>query len=112
MRILNDDTVKDFIRANSLALVMLGHSTDAKTRELRLQFESTSIQVEDISFAYCDVECAMEFATHKGVLTLPTVIAFQDAAETNRIVGGNADLLQVLITLLRESQQKDLFDPV
>jgi len=101
---INDTTAADFLQINPAAIVMFGFSTSDSTWLMRPHLQRAALENHDITFAYCDVEGALELATNLGVMTLPTAVAFRDGRETNRVVGCNPSTLDVLIGLLRGSE--------
>ena len=103
MNVHNDNTIKKFLSDHPAAIVMFGFSGSDSTWLLRPHLQRAALENPDIAFAYCDVEGAMETATHLGIMTLPTVVAFRGGRETNRAVGCTPDTLRMLVELLRGS---------
>lgn len=101
MTTINDNTAADFLRSNPAAIVMFGFSGSDNVWLLRPHLQRAAHENPDIAFAYCDVEGTMETATHLGIMTLPTVVAFRGGRETSRSVGCTPDTLRMLIELLR-----------
>lgn len=97
----NDDNIQDLIDGNTHVMVQLGASWCYPCKQLKPKVEKISFESPDIVFAYVDIDASPSYCMKSKVMSVPTVIGYNNGVEVDRVVGSNESAVKDLLEKLR-----------
>ncbi len=97
----NDDNVQELIDGNTHVMVQLGASWCYPCKQLKPKVEKLSFESPDIVFAYVDIDASPSYCMKSKVMSVPTVIGYNNGVEVDRVVGSNESAVKDLLEKLR-----------
>ena len=97
----NDENIQELIDGNTHVMVQLGASWCYPCKQLKPKVEKISFESPDIVFAYVDIDASPSYCMKSKVMSVPTVIGYNNGVEVDRVVGSNESAVKDLLENLR-----------
>ena len=103
MKTVNNESVREFVKSNPKALVMVGSQNWCQPcRVLKPKIINMEADYDTISFAYLDIDEGQEWAKQHNIMAVPTFVLYVDGKIARAMPTSNEMGVRDLLSLVKK----------
>ena len=102
MKTVNESDVRDFVKSNPKALVMVGAGWCNPCKVMKPRVLNIETDYDTVSFAYLDIDDGQTWAKEHNIMAVPTFVLYVDGKIVRAMPTSNEMGIRDLLSLVKK----------